>query len=77
MGPDLDQLIPDAVSFNSTFEVNVKGVVLFTEPLLERISDSGSVLMISSKMGSIEKCISFDSLGYRVLKVLSICTPKF
>ena len=40
MGPDLDQLIPDAVSFNSTFELNVKGVVLFTEPLLERISDS-------------------------------------
>ena len=68
MCPYLDQLIPDAVSFNSTFEVNVKGVVLFTEPLLERISDSGSVLMISSKMGSIEKCIAFDSVGYRVSK---------
>mgnify|MGYP006079090813 FL=1 len=76
MGPDLDQLIPDAVSLNSTFEVNIKGVVLFIETLLERISDSGSVLMISSKMGSIEKCIAFDSVGYRVLKVLSICTPK-
>ena len=77
MGPDLDQLIPDAVSLNSTFEVNIEGVVLLTEPLLERISDSGSVLMISSKMGSIEKCIAFDSLGCSVLKVLSICTPKF
>ena len=27
MGPDLDQLIPDAVSLNSTFEVNIEGVV--------------------------------------------------
>jgi NAD(P)-dependent dehydrogenase (short-subunit alcohol dehydrogenase family) len=68
MGPDLDQLIPDAVSFNSTFEVNVKGVVLFTEPILERVSEKGSVLMISSKMGSIGKCIAFDSVGYRVSK---------
>lgn len=68
MGPDLDQLIPDAVSFNSTFEVNVKGVVLFTEPLLERISERGSVLVISSKMGSIKQCTAFDSVGYRVSK---------
>ena len=63
MCPDLDQLIPDAVSLNSTFEVNIKGVVLFTEPLLKRISVSGSVLMVFSKMGSIEKCIAFDSVG--------------
>jgi NAD(P)-dependent dehydrogenase (short-subunit alcohol dehydrogenase family) len=68
IGPDLNQKTLQITSFDETFEVNVKGVVLFTETFLAKIAEKGSVIMISSKMGSIDKCIDSDSVGYRTSK---------
>jgi NAD(P)-dependent dehydrogenase (short-subunit alcohol dehydrogenase family) len=41
---------------------------LFAETFLAKIAEKGSVTMISSKMGSIDKCIDSDSVGYRTSK---------
>ena len=68
IGPDLHQEIPVMTSFDETFEVNVKGVVLFTETFLDKIAEKGSIIMISSKMGSIDKSVNSDSVGYRMSK---------
>jgi NAD(P)-dependent dehydrogenase (short-subunit alcohol dehydrogenase family) len=68
IGPDLNQKTLQITSFDETFEVNVKGVVLFTETFLAKIVEKGSVIMISSKMSSIDKCIDSDSVGYRTSK---------
>ena len=68
IGPDLNQDLPDPISFDATFEVNVKGVIAFTEPVLEKIVKHGSLIMISSKMGSITQCTDADAVGYRVSK---------
>ena len=68
IGPDLNQKTLQITSFDETFEVNVKGVVLFTETFLAKIAEKGSVIMISSKMGSIDKCTDSDSVGYRTSK---------
>ena len=68
IGPDLNQDLPDPISFDATFEVNVKGVIAFTEPVLEKIVKHGSLIMISSKMGSITQCTYADAVGYRVSK---------
>ena len=68
IGPDLNQKKLQITSFDETFEVNVKGVVLFTETFLAKIAEKASVIMISSRMGSIDKCIDSDSVGYRTSK---------
>ena len=41
---------------------------MFTKTFLAKIAEKGSVIMISSKMGSIDKCIDYDSVGYRMSK---------
>ena len=76
IGPDLNQKTLQITSFDETFEVNVKGVVLFTETFLAKIAEKGSVIMISSKMGSIDKCIDYDSVGYRMSKSALNMYPK-
>ena len=76
IGPDLNQKTLQITSFDETFEVNVKGVVLFTETFLAKIAEKGSVTMISSKMGSIDKCIDYDSVGYRMSKSALNMYPK-
>lgn len=68
IGPDLDFEIPELNTFESTFEVNVKGTVLLTEKLLDSIVNGGRILNISSKMGSIDYCEKFDSAAYRMSK---------
>ena len=54
IGPDLNQKTLQITSFDETF--------------LAKIAEKGSVIMISSKMGSIDKCIDSDSVGYRTSK---------
>ena len=68
IGTDLNQLTPDQDSFDSTFAVNVRGVVFFTEPLLDLLSKKGSIIMISSKMGSVVTCVAPDSVAYMMSK---------
>ena len=68
IGPDLGKTEPEIDSFIKTFEVNVSGTVLFTEQLINLISENGMILNISSRMGSIESCESTDSVAYRMSK---------
>jgi len=68
IGPDLDLDLPTEESFKRTFDVNVTGTVLFTESLIEIINKGGSIVNISSEMGSIENCKRIDSVAYRMSK---------
>ncbi|MEC5156516.1 SDR family NAD(P)-dependent oxidoreductase [Chryseobacterium sp. MP_3.2] len=68
IGPDLGSPVPDQMSYDQTFEVNVKGTVFFTEPLLKFIKKNGKLINISSKMGSLNNCSSSDSIAYRMSK---------
>lgn len=67
-GPDLNQDLPDEDSFAQTFAVNLNGTVFFTELMLKHISLNGKIINISSRMGSINLCISADAVAYRTSK---------
>lgn len=68
VGPDLGSQEPDRKSFAQTFEVNVSGTVFFTEPLIKLIPESGKIINISSRMGSMDECETSDSIAYRMSK---------
>ncbi len=68
IGPDLGLDNPEKKSYKSTFEVNVSGTVFFTESLIKLIPKNGIILIISSKMGSINECVSSSSVAYRMSK---------
>ena len=68
IGPDLDFINPDEITFKQTFDVNVMGTTFFTESLIENINNEGKIINISSKMGSIALCERIDSVAYRMSK---------
>ena len=68
VGPDLGTSQPDEISFQQTFDVNVKGQVFFTEALLGFVKEKGSILNISSKMGSVNCCGRTGSIAYSMSK---------
>ncbi len=68
VGPDLDNSLPDADTFDQTFDVNVKGTMFLTESILPHISAEGIIVNISSKMGAIDTCVKTDSVAYRMSK---------
>ncbi|MFK7906778.1 MAG: SDR family NAD(P)-dependent oxidoreductase [Chitinophagales bacterium] len=68
VGPDLGTSKPDEVSFQQTFDVNVKGQVFFTEALVDFVNEKGSILNISSKMGSVSSCGRTGSIAYSMSK---------
>jgi len=68
VGSDLNKLVPDKNSFKQTFDVNVTGTVFFTESVLERLNPDAKIINISSHMGSIQSCNSYDSVAYRMSK---------
>ena len=68
IGPDLDFELPEANSFQKTFDVNVTGTTLFTEQMLQHLKIGGKIINISSKMGSIDVCEKNDSVAYRMSK---------
>jgi Dehydrogenases with different specificities (related to short-chain alcohol dehydrogenases) len=68
IGPDLNLQTPEEISFEETFDVNVKGTVFFTESILPYIKKGGRILNVSSKMGSIDYCDLSDSPAYRMSK---------
>ena len=68
IGPDLYTEFPESNKFDSTFEVNVRGIVFLTEQLIKLIKKEGKILNVSSKMGSIQSCQNFDSVAYRMSK---------
>ena len=49
---------------------------MFTKTFLAKIAEKVSITMISSKMGSIDKCIDYDSVGYRMSKSALNMYPK-
>lgn len=68
VGPDLDTQIPDEQLFMETFDINLKGLVFFTEAMLSFMTVGGKILNVSSKMGSVDQCESSDSPAYRMSK---------
>lgn len=68
IGPDLDSFLPENVSFNQTFNVNVNGTVFFTEGLIGLLPKNSIIINISSKMGAIGVCERSDSVAYRMSK---------
>lgn len=68
IGPDLDTDLPEKTSFEKTFQVNVTGTVFFTEAIIDRITENGMLLNISSEMGSISRCERSDSVAYQMSK---------
>ncbi len=68
IGPDLDFELPEAISFQKTFDVNVNGTTFFTEQMLQHLNVGGKIINISSKMGSIDVCEKSDSVAYRMSK---------
>ena len=68
IGPDLDFELPEEISFQKTFDVNVTGTTFFTEQMLQHLNVGGKIINISSKMGSIDVCEKKDSVAYRMSK---------
>ena len=68
IGPDLDFELPEKISFQKTFDVNVTGTTFFTEQMLQYLNVGGKIINISSKMGSINVCEKNDSVAYRMSK---------
>ena len=68
IGPDLNYELPEKGSFDITFDVNVKGQVLFTEMMLPMMKAGGRILNVSSKMGSIDYLEMSCSPSYRMSK---------
>jgi NAD(P)-dependent dehydrogenase (short-subunit alcohol dehydrogenase family) len=68
IGPDLDFELPEEISFQKTFDVNVTGTTFFTEQMLQHLNVGGKIINISSKMGSIDFCEKSDSVAYRMSK---------
>ena len=68
IGPDLDFELPEEMSFQKTFDVNVTGTTFFTEQMLQHLNVGGKIINISSKMGSIDVCEKNDSVAYRMSK---------
>lgn len=81
-GVDLDVLINNAGilkrvslenldidSIREQFEVNALGALRVTHALLPRLKDGSKIVMMTSRMGSIEDNTSGNSYGYRMSKV--------
>ena len=68
VGPDLRSPLPDEVSFDATFDVNVKGTVMLTESIIELVKKGGMLINVSSKMGSIGSCERSGATAYRMSK---------
>ena len=63
----LDNL--DFESIRRQFEVNAMGTLRFTKALLPNLSEGSKVIIMTSRMGSIDDNTSGGSYGYRMSKV--------
>ncbi len=68
IGPDLNTKLPDHATFKETMAVNLEGIVFATEQLLPFLSPFGKLINVSSKMGSLDNCLSDGSVAYRISK---------
>ncbi len=58
-----------AESLRRQFEVNAVGPLLFIQSMLKNLKNGSKVILITSRMGSIEDNTSGGSYGYRMSKV--------
>lgn len=65
--PDVFAIEPELGAFTLTINTNVTGTVFFTEPLLDKITDGGKILFISSNMG-LPRNADANGPGYRLSK---------
>jgi len=77
VGPDLRSPLPDEISFEQTFNVNVKGTVMLTESIIEMVKKGGMVINVSSKMGSVSHCERSGATAYRVKKCIEYVHQNF
>ena len=59
----------DPQSIMHQFEVNALSPLCFVQTMLSQLSQSGKIVLISSRMGSIDDNTSGGSYGYRMSKV--------
>ncbi|MGB2924290.1 MAG: SDR family oxidoreductase [Limnothrix sp.] len=67
-----DQVTLDDLDFDSIrqqFEVNALGMLRFTKAILPNLHDGSKVIIMTSRMGSIDDNTSGGSYGYRMSKV--------
>jgi len=70
IAPDAHDIGANMENVRKTFEVNVFGLIEFTEKLLPVINAGGHIVSISSRYGSFEMPIDDEtSIGYRMSKV--------
>lgn len=65
--PDVFAVNPDIKSFSQTLDTNLTGVVFFTEPLLDTMSEGGQIIFISSNM-ALPKNAAPNGPAYRLSK---------
>ncbi|WP_264308902.1 SDR family NAD(P)-dependent oxidoreductase [[Leptolyngbya] sp. PCC 7376] len=59
----------DFESIRRQFEVNAIGTLRFTAALLPNLAENAKIIIMTSRMGSIEDNTSGSSYGYRMSKV--------
>jgi NAD(P)-dependent dehydrogenase (short-subunit alcohol dehydrogenase family) len=68
-GLPIDVLINNAGSLRRQFEVNAIAPLCLTRALLSQLQPGSKVILMTSRMGSIEDNTSGNSYGYRMSKV--------
>ncbi len=59
----------DPKSIRQQFEVNALGPLMFTRRMVENLAQGAKVILMTSRMGSIDDNLSGGSYGYRMSKV--------
>lgn len=67
VGVDFETEVPTAALLNASFATNTTGTVLFTEALLNSVTDGGQIIFLSTIM-SVLRYASPDAPGYRMSK---------
>jgi len=67
VGVDFDTEIPTAAALNASFATNTTGTALFTEALLNKVTDGGQILFLSTIM-SLLRAAAPDGPAYRMSK---------
>ncbi|MGY3213727.1 SDR family NAD(P)-dependent oxidoreductase [Mucilaginibacter sp. HD30] len=67
VGVDFDTEVPTAAALNASFATNTTGTALFTEALLNKVTNGGQIIFLSTIM-SLLRAAAPDAPGYRMSK---------